>query len=97
MKGSAMPAFSVEGQQALEDYRVALRDDTDTNAATVHNYPSFLHRFLAWCEVGWAMGQETAPTFTPAALTTTLIICYRIYLPIGSNGLPAPPGTDHGP
>jgi integrase/recombinase XerD len=80
MKRPAIPALSDEGQQALESYTTALREHTDTSAATVRNYRSDLRQFIAWCERIWAADQEHAPTFTPSALTTPLITRYQAYL-----------------
>ncbi|HEY3231661.1 MAG TPA: tyrosine-type recombinase/integrase [Roseiflexaceae bacterium] len=80
MKRPAIPTLSDEGQQALEAYTTALREHTDISPATVRNYRSDLRQFIAWCERTWAAGQEHAPAFTPAALTTPLITRYRAYL-----------------
>src|SRR5689334_20712163 len=80
MKRPAIPALSDEGKQTLDAYTAALREYTDTSAATVRNYCSDLRQFIAWCESTWAAGHEHAPAFTPPAMTTPLISRYRRYL-----------------
>jgi integrase/recombinase XerD len=80
MKRPAMPTLSVAGQQTLDAYADALSTDTDASSTTVRNYLSDLRQFIAWCESIWAEGQETAPTFTPTAITTPLLTRYRAYL-----------------
>jgi len=80
MKRPAMPELSVAGEAALAAYLTALREETDANATSIRNYGSDLRQFIAWCEGTWAVGQETPATFTPAALSTPLIVRYRSQL-----------------
>src|SRR6266540_2259750 len=80
MKRPAMPELSVAGEAALAAYLTALREETDANATSIRNYGSDLRQFIAWCEGIWAVGQETPATFSPAALSTPLIVRYRSHL-----------------
>lgn len=79
MKREAQPTLSVEGQQILEQYADALRQMEDLSAVTVRNYLSDLRQFMAWCECSWREEWNEA-SFTPQAVTSSLLIRYRAYL-----------------
>jgi len=74
------PAISRPAQQAVDQYAVYLHQEIDVSAATIRNYLSDFHQFLAWCETLWAEGQEHTRTFTPGAITTVLLARYRTFL-----------------
>ncbi len=80
MKRPGVPALSLRGQEAVAQYATYLRGELDLRPTTVRSYLSDLQQFAAWCEATWARGQEHAPSFAPAALTTPCLTRYRTYL-----------------
>ncbi len=80
MKRSAQPHLSSVGHQSLDQYSHYLHHDQDLSADTRRNYLSDLRQFAARCEASWAEGQESAHTFSPSAVATSLITQYRAYL-----------------
>jgi integrase/recombinase XerD len=79
MKREAQPALSLKGQQALGLYAETLRQLEDLSVVTVRNYLSDLRQFMAWCECCWREEWNEA-SFTPQAITPSLLIRYRTYL-----------------
>jgi integrase/recombinase XerD len=80
MKRAAQPILSRSGELALTRYEQRLCVEEDLSTATIRNYLSDLRQFAAWCEFLWQGGREDAPSFTPEAVTTPLLIEYRAYL-----------------
>jgi integrase/recombinase XerD len=78
MKREAQPALSIEGQQALDQYACALKQE-DLVAKSIRNYLSDLRQFMAWCEWGFREEQDER-SFTPQAIAPSLLIRYRTYL-----------------
>jgi integrase/recombinase XerC len=85
MKRPGVPALSARGQEAVAQYATYLRGELDLSPTTVRSYLSDLQQFAAWCEATWARGQEAAPSFAPAALTTPCLTRYRTYLQQGQH------------
>jgi len=52
MKRTAHPPLSRAGQEALASYEYWLREREDLAAASIRNYLSDLHHFIAWYEQG---------------------------------------------
>lgn len=59
------PALSGSGEQVLARYEHQIRIEEDLAHATIHNYPSDLRHFAAWCEFMWKQGRETELSLTP--------------------------------
>jgi integrase/recombinase XerC len=78
MKREAQPALTVGGQQALDQYTSALKQE-DLVAKSIRNYLSDLRQFMAWCEWGFREEQD-GRSFTPQAIAPALLIRYRTYL-----------------
>ncbi len=79
MKRKAQPILSVDGQQALDQYRQVLQQIEDLSPVTIRNYLSDLRQFIAWSESAWGEGQGER-SFTPQAVAPSLLIRYREYL-----------------
>lgn len=78
MKREAQPTLTVGGQQVLDQYASALKQE-DLVAKTIRNYLSDLRQFMAWCERSWDDEQDDQP-FTPQKVAPPLLIRYRTYL-----------------
>lgn len=91
MKRNQMPPLSTAGQQAFSQYERHLASEEDVRPASLRNYLSDLRQFIAWCEAGWAQGQEQTETltFSPNNITTPLLTRYRTYLQIELGLKPA--------
>ncbi len=78
MKRQANPLLSLAGEQALEQYEQALREQEDLTAASIRHYLSDLRHLIAWYE------NEREATvhncFTPQGITTPALTHYRTYL-----------------
>src|SRR5258707_13779475 len=78
IKRQANPLLSLPGDQALEQYEQALREQEDLTAATIRHYLSDLRHLIAWYE------NEPEATvhncFTPQGITTPALTHYRTYL-----------------
>jgi integrase/recombinase XerD len=78
MKREAQPALTVEGQQALDQYVSALKQE-DLSAKSIRNYLSDLHQFIAWSECSWRDEHDEQP-FSPQRVAPPLLVRYRTYL-----------------
>src|SRR5260221_11002309 len=78
MKRQANPLLSLAGEQALEQYEQALREQEDLTAASIRHYLSDLRHCIACYE------NERKATvhncFTPQGITTPALTRYRTYL-----------------
>src|SRR5260221_5200815 len=78
MKRQANPLLSLAGEQALEQYEQALREQEDLTASSIRHYLSDLRHLIAWYE------NEREATvhncFTPQGITTPALTHYRTYL-----------------
>jgi integrase/recombinase XerD len=87
MKRQANPLLSLAGEQALEQYEQALREQEDLTAASIRNYLSDLRHCIAWYE------NEREATvhncFTPQGITTPALTRYRTYLQAVQRQKPA--------
>jgi site-specific recombinase XerD len=73
MKRKALPMLSKNGQHALDQYRLVLRQREDLSPVTIRNYLSDLRQFIAWCECSWHIMLEE-PIFTLQAGAPSLLI-----------------------
>lgn len=80
MRREGRPALSSIGQQILGQYKQQLCTAEDLTTATIRNYLSDLHHFVAWYESLRKQGCEEEPVFRPEAITTPTITDYRTYL-----------------
>lgn len=76
----AQPSLSRSAQSALTAYQRHLQDEVDLRAATVRNYVSDLHHFMAWCEAVWSEGQDRVRAFSLQRVATPTLTRYREYL-----------------
>ena len=87
MKRQANPLLSLAGEQALEQYEQALREQEDLTAASIRHYLSDLRHCIAWYE------NEREATvhncFTPQGITTPALTRYRTYLQTVQRQKPA--------
>lgn len=87
MKRQANPLLSLAGEQALEPYEQALREQEGLTAASIRNYLSDLRHFIAWYE------NEREATvhncFPPQGITTPALTRYRTYLQTVQRQKPA--------
>lgn len=74
------PTLSRSAQAALDAYQQHLCDEVDLRPATVRNYLSDLHHFIAWCETIWSEGQETEQAFVLERVATPTLTRYRDHL-----------------
>jgi len=87
MKRQANPLLSRAGEQALEQYEQALREQENFTAASIRHYLSDLRHCIAWYE------NEREATvhncFTPQGITTPALTRYRTYLQTVQRQKPA--------
>ena len=79
MKRAAQPSLSVEGQQALDLYTYALKQEEALSSVTIRNYLGDLRQFITWCESVCSEKQDEPP-FTPQTIVPSLLMSYRTYL-----------------
>ena len=87
MKRQANPLLSLAGEQALEQYEQALREQEDLTAASIRNYLSDLRHFIAWYET--EREATVHDCFTPQGIITPALTRYRAYLQIVQRQKPA--------
>lgn len=78
MKREAQPVLTGGGQQALDQYESALKQE-DLSFKTIRNYLSDLRQFMAWCEGAFREEQEDR-NFTPQTVAPALLMRYRDHL-----------------
>jgi len=78
MKRAAHPPLSHAGQEALASYEHWLREREDLASASIRNYLSDLHHFIAWYER--EREARDHDYFTPQGITTPALTRYRTYL-----------------
>src|SRR5258708_609136 len=78
MKRSAHPPLSHAGHEALASYAHWLRERENLAPASIRNYLSDLHHFIAWYES--EREAQTNDCFTPQGSTTPAQTQYRTYL-----------------
>jgi len=87
MKRQANPLLSLAGEQALEPYEQALREQENFTAASIRHYLSDLRHCIAWYE------NERKATvhncFTPQGITRPALTRYRTYLQTVQRQKPA--------
>lgn len=89
MKRTAHPSLSGSGQEALALYEQWLREREDLTSASIRNYLSDLHHFIAWYETEWEAHVHHEVTFTPQMITTPALTRYRGYLQATQQQRPA--------
>ena len=87
MKRIAHPPLSTAGQEALSAYEYWLREREDLTPASIRNYLSDLHHFIAWYETD--REAQVHDCFTPQAITTPALTRYRAYLQTVQRQKPA--------
>ena len=87
MKRTAHPSLSRTGQEALAAYERWLREREDLAAASIRNYLSDLHHFIAWYET--EREAQVHDSFTPQEITTPALTRYRTYLQTVQRQKPA--------
>jgi integrase/recombinase XerC len=78
MKRTAHPPLSHAGQEALASYGYWLREREDLAAASIRNYLSDLHHFIAWYEM--EREAQVHDSFPRHGITTRVLTRYRAYL-----------------
>lgn len=80
MSRTGKPALSDSGEKALSQFEKYLRDHEDLSFPTLRNYLSDLRQFIAWCETAGDQGRGIKQSFTPVAVTTSVVTRYRSFL-----------------
>jgi integrase/recombinase XerD len=75
-----LPTLSLQGRQAIREYRQYLETQVDMQPATIRSYIADLSAFARWCEETWAEGVEVGELFAPTNVVTPTITQYRSYL-----------------
>ena len=83
MKRQANPQLTPTGEEALTQYEQTLQNREDLTPASIRNYLSDLHHFLAWYETCLVTGSDEALShraFDLQMITTPALTRYRAYL-----------------
>ena len=92
MKRQANPQLTPTGEEALTQYEQTLQNREDLTPASIRNYLSDLHHFLAWYETCLVTGSDEPLSHRPFDLqmiTTPALTRYRAYLQKDQRQKPA--------